>query len=425
MRFNKIEILILLLALSLVSGCAGKKPALKSEALTPVSTVAVQFKQIGINKTFSGKVNSENEVSIGSKSPGKVENVYYDVGDSVSTGSVLFSLDKTNVLNTIRLLEIQLQSSKSLIDSAKIGLESASGSQSESSITQSKTSLEGTRINYEDAKENLADMKTLYEKGAISKEQYEKSKLAFEQAQLAYNAVQKTHSLLIDKIINQNVSLAQNQLNQARASENAIKAQLDDARKLLDDLDIKSPINGVVAANSAKRGELVSAGIPVFIVSDVNKLSVKISVSENLINSIKVGQKTRVLIKTAKDEPVEGEVANIGPVASNDTLTYPVEILIKDKNEAIKPGMFAEVIFEIEKRDNAIVVPRKSIEVDGDNRFIYVVEPDSTVKRLPILTGIDNGDEIEIKEGLTEAQQIIVKGKEYVKDGQKVNIVNN
>ncbi len=430
LHFNKTKTLIIALEFTLillsgvVSGCSGKKPVSTDDVLTPVTTISVKSEQISMTKTFSGKVNADTEVSVASKVAGRLERVNYDVGDNVRVGDILFSLDKVNVINNISLLESQLKSAKAIINNAEIGLQAAIGSQSQTSITQSETALKSAEINFRDAEKSYNDIKALYSAGAVSKEQYDRTKSVFRQAELAYEATQKTHYLLINKVLDQNISIAQNQLNQAMASEGVLNAQLADARKMLVDMDVVSPINGVVAFSSAKQGELVAAGVPLLIVTDINELFVNISISEKLVNSINVGQKTKIIIKTIGEELFEGIVSSISPVANTETSTYPIKVAIKRKDVGIKPGMYAEVIFEIEKIDNAIIVPRRSIEVDGEERFIFVVDQD-IVKRIPIITGIDNGEQIEIKEGLNVGQEIIIRGREYVKDGDKVKIVND
>ena len=207
-------------------------------------------------------------------------------------------------------------------------------------------------------------------------------------------------------------------------SKNTLAAQLENAEETLRDLEVKSPISGIVAERNIEAGEITGAGLPSFEVVNIDTVYLEVNIPEKYINKIAVGQKVNVEIEAAGSSIYKGTVNRISPVADKYTHTYTINIEIENKDRIIKGGMFARAEFEFEKRKDVIAVPRNVFKIDGELWTAYCVE-NEVVKAVNITPGIDNGHEVEVISGLEEGDLLMVKGREYVKEGEKVLIVNN
>ena len=148
-----------------------------------------------------------------------------------------------------------------------------------------------------------------------------------------------------------------------------------------------------------------------------------VNVSEQIINKIEKS-KVDVYVASASSNKFVGRIAAISPAADERTFTYLVKIEIDNKDSLLKPGMFAQVEFELDTAQNVIVIPRETVLTEGDINYVYIVEED-TAKRIEVKLGLDNGKEAEITEGLKEGMNIVIKGQEYLVDGGKVKVVDN
>lgn len=384
-RSALVTALALMLIISLTA-CNNEKPVSTEKDLTPVQVSVIEKKAIKDTETYTGRIEPAKQVNVASKSFGEVKEVFFDIGDRVKEGDVLFTMDKKSLSNNIQGLENQIKTQ----------------------VNQSQSSVDTTKLQYEDAKRNYEKMVALYEQGAVSKSDFEKTEVAFNQAKIAYETAKKNHSLVLGH----------------DSSKNSLEAQLQNTVDSMLDLDVKSPINGIVASKNIEFGELANTSAPSFTVVDIDTVFLDIKVPEKYINNISLKQEVNVLVEAIGNKEVKGIVSNISPVADNQTFTYTVRIEIPNKDGVIKGGMFASASFPLEARDSAVVVQRKALKLEGNQWFAYIVEGD-IIKKVNVTVGIDNGTEMEIIKGLEAGQKIVTKGTEYIKDGEQVKVVDN
>jgi HlyD family secretion protein len=305
---------------------------------------------------------------------------------------------------------------------AQKALNSSKGSQLEQQLTQAETSLKTSEIQYNNAKKSYDDSKMLYEAGSISKQQYDQAKTAFETAEISYNAAKQAYDLLVNKTSHENINRAKDQLDQAIASKENVEFQLKKAKENLAETNVKSPISGVVSSRTIEEGEMVGSTSVPFTVVQIDPAVLAVNVSEQMLGNIKENDNVNVVIGAIKDKTFTGKIRSIAPVADERTSTYPVEIEIENKNNELKAGMFGEVDFITNKKEDVIVVKRETL-IEKDNKtFVFTVTEDNKAKLIEVETGIDNGKEIEITKGINVGQPIIVKGQDYLIDGDKIKI---
>ena len=366
-----------------LSGCTKQvESAQAEESFVAIKALTAKKGDISREYRYSGRIKPVQVVNVSSKAVGEVNQVFFDVGDRVGKGDILFVLDSVVAQNNVKSLENQL----------------------DTQINQVESALESTKTQYESAKNNYTDMTALYNNGAISQQQLDASKLAYDQAEIAYDGAKKSYDLLVNA-----------------ESKSSLVAQIDIAKESLAYLTVTSPIDGIVASRNIEQGEIVSS-MPVFKIVDLDTVTLDIGIPENKINMIELNQSVDVNVKSIGDKLFQGRITSIAPAADDSTLTYSVKVEIDNGQGLIKSGMYAEAIVVGERKDSVLLIPRNSMQLDGKETYVYVVE-DGKAKRVYIKTGLDNGEEIEVTKGITEGASIIIQGQSYVADGAKVLVV--
>ena len=371
---------------------------------------------------FTGVVKPVNLAYVVSPLQGKVKEAYFEVGDRVKKGDLLFTIDSADIEDNILVLEQQLNVAQANLALAQNGVKAAYKSSYESQKLELESKLKGAEKAYISAKEAYDSAVLLLEKGIINRLTYNQIKSQYEQAENALNSAAKAFELYESEISQDAVDAAEEQLKQAQASYDMIKVQLENARKKLSLSKVTSPIDGIIASKDIVEGCLISNTMTPYTIIDADTVQVQISVSEQVINKIGKGTKLNVHIPSVDERPFTGVVSVASPAADLKTMSYSVLIDIKNKNNAIKPGMTAKVSILTQNRQDVLLAPLSSVLSDENGSFVYTVIDGRAVKR-PVETGITDGQNVEILSGLSENELIVVKGQQFLSPNDEVKII--
>ncbi len=215
--------------------------------------------------------------------------------------------------------------------------------------------------------------------------------------------------------IEDNIKTTQLQLENARLTSQS-------AEQALKHYTVKSTASGYVTQVNVRVGGVAGSSVAV-VISDVDHLELEANVSEYLINEISVGQNVDVYVKSVSNDPFTGRITEIQNFPNTNSFTYPIKISINDRSGVIKAGMFAEVRLSSQRRSGVMTIPSDCVIINGDERYVYILESDDTVSRRYITTGLDNGTDAEVTSGLSMGETIVVKGQTYIEDGDTVRVV--
>jgi RND family efflux transporter MFP subunit len=250
--------------------------------------------------------------------------------------------------------------------------------------TQMAISVNQAKIAYDDAVTNLERIKTLYEEGAVALQMYEQAQTAFNMAREAYAAA-------------------------SDAIGNAV---------------VTAPISGHVTSVNVSVGGLVSQASPAVTISNIDRLEINTGLSENMINKVKIGDKVEVRVKSvSEDSAFDGTVTALAPAPATGSLTYPIVITLESPDEAVKPGMFAEVVIAADRAAGVLAVPSNAVFIRAGRQMVISLDDADKVVLNDVITGVDNGEFIEIKSGLQEGDRVVTEGQSYLNTSSKVNIV--
>jgi len=139
---------------------------------------------------------------------------------------------------------------------------------------------------------------------------------------------------------------------------------------------------------------------------------------------IKNGMKARVLPDVYPDADFQGTVTNVGIKADN-TFTYDVEITCPNpKKTPLKAGMRSKAVFNFsEKRNVGLTIPRQAIAGSLQDGIVYILKADSTVEKRVLTLGGTEKERVEVLDGLSEAESVVVAGQLNLSDGTRVRVV--
>ena len=204
------------------------------------------------------------------------------------------------------------------------------------------------------------------------------------------------------------------------------KAQLDVQREavanLRKNIEVRSPISGVVTARNYESGDLFAAQ-PILHVMQIDPLKVIVNISEQYFPNVKVGMPVELLVDIFPDKKFEGKVSLIYPALDAATRTFKVEVRVPNADRTLRPGMYARTIFDMGEKQG-VMVPDVAVQkqVGSAERFLYVIRDDSVAERRSVTLGRQVGDRIDILSGIEPGEQVAVTALSKLYDGAKVSV---
>jgi multidrug efflux pump subunit AcrA (membrane-fusion protein) len=191
-------------------------------------------------------------------------------------------------------------------------------------------------------------------------------------------------------------------------------ADEDDPESLF--VPLRSPLEGTIVAAEVTAGEFVGDDHALFRVVDMQKLNIDANVSEYDIARVKDSQGAKFRLSAYPDRvlpiygPGDGRLLFIGGVVDPDSRTVPVRFEVPNKDDLLRVGMYADVMIETERRENAIVVPERAVIDDSGETIVYIQTGGETFERRTVRLGIRDGDDIEIRDGLAAGERVVIEG---------------
>jgi len=212
----------------------------------------------------------------------------------------------------------------------------------------------------------------------------------------------------------------------SKSEWDASKMQLDVQRtaykNLLENTSLVSPINGVVTARNYDNGDMYSGGNPVLVVEQITPVKLMINVSESYFTQVKKGAPVDVKLDVYGDEIFKGTINLIYPTIDAATRTFPIEIKLDNRDQRVRPGMFARATLNFGTADN-VVVPDLAIvkQAGSGDRYVYVYK-DGKVSYNKVELGRRMGTEYELKSGVPNNSQVVVAGQARLANGVEVEV---
>lgn len=181
---------------------------------------------------------------------------------------------------------------------------------------------------------------------------------------------------------------------------------------------IRAPFAGTVLKKYAEVGQWMKLGDSVVDLMSTDQMEVTVQVPESRYSGVRVGSPARVFLPSLNGRELRGRVSAVIPSAEPEGRSFPVKVTIPG-SPGIAAGMTAEVVFGEWAAAMATMVPKDAVVVQGDRKFLFVIEKGSTVGMRPVRTGSGDGEWIQV-DSVRAGENVIVRGNERLKAGQPV-----
>ena len=235
--------------------------------------------------------------------------------------------------------------------------------------------------------------------------------------------LQRAEKLFKDNLVSEEMmDRTKADFNALKEQMNAADAQLRNANRLIEETNIKAPIESEVAIKHIDAGDYVQPGMVVYELVDTKNLKVDLSFPEYLSPKLKKGLEVRITSPTNPDEIVISKIEDIKP--NIDSRNKSLTTIIDFENPGTwLPGASSRATVVFSKFENAIVVPQISVVRRSIGEVIYVVKGD-TVKETLVKTGLRKEGYIQILEGIALNDEIVKDGAGFLADSSIIEIVN-
>ena len=206
------------------------------------------------------------------------------------------------------------------------------------------------------------------------------------------------------------------------ASKMSLDVKKTSYRNLLENTSLLSPINGIITARNYDNGDMYNGNTPVLVVEQIVPVKLLINISENYFSKIKKGSPVKVKFDVFEGEVFNGKISLIYPTINAATRTFPVELVLDNKDMKVRPGMFARVEVNFGS-ENHVVVPDLAVvkQAGSGDRYVFVYEK-GKVRYQKVELGSRMGSEYELISGVDNNSQVVVAGHARLVNGTEVII---
>jgi RND family efflux transporter MFP subunit len=253
------------------------------------------------------------------------------------------------------------------------------------------------------------------------KDQFEQAEADYQIKRITYERLHNVWKEDPDVIAKQDVDVAQ-------AAAEGAKHLRDSRRTLLEYTKVYAPFSGVITARFADPGAMIQAATgsatqtaPLFTIMDLDTVRVYVSVPQEAALLAKPGVPAVLTVKEARGKEFRGSITRTTEALDPATRTLLVEIDMPNKERLLQPGTFVTTTLYLQQHAGTLAVPPAAIAAGGTNkgRFLFVVEQ-GKARLVPIKTGLDDGVWVQVVEGLSGNEDIVVVGKAGLADGVAV-----
>lgn len=288
----------------------------ESTTTPAVEAVKARYGSLPLSQRLSGTVIANNQVSLYPEISGKIAEVHVQNGDVVEEGDPIVSLQD-------RQYQEQLE--------------------------QAKANLRINQARLKQAKARYDELEAQYKRTKQLSKKELSSDLELETMQAQMSSAEA------------DVELAEAQLQQSQSN-------LNEQQEILSKTVIRAPINGTVGQRNAERGMQVNSSTQLFKIGDLDNLRIEVVLTEQMLNSIEVGQTAHIYPdpNAQNGEVIEAELSRISPFLNNVTRSTEGEIDVQNQNNALRPGMFVAVDILYGESQQATLIPTSALFTDPE-----------------------------------------------------------
>ncbi len=448
------------LTASMLAGC-GKKDVQASSDIKTITVVTETpgTADLALSTRFIGKVEPGESVYVFPKSAGEVIETYFEVGDTVNQGDVLFAMDDTYIQLQVDAAQAQYEATEAQINQQLGSTMDLNILQAKSAYEQASDAFKQLRDTYDDTEDDIDDAldvlkdqsSALYDawqaaEDAVEEAEADDSKTSAEiaalkkSAELAhkeytsvyseYKSLKNSEDSTLDSIETSKDSakigldaaaesyeitsgkLREEAAATAAAQLNVVAASMKSAVKQLEDTRVTSPISGVIEMKTIDPHDMTGTSNYAYVVSNKTSMTVTFNVSATAVDAMEVGDEVTV---TNGSKDYKGAITEISTMVDQASGLFKVKASVEDAQD-LYTGQTVTLIAQTQKADNAMVIPLSAVYYEEGRPYVYVNDGGVAVKTF-IETGIDNNEFIEVLSGITSDTLVITTWDTNLMDG--------
>ena len=331
------------------------------EELTP------EMGTIAKSTVVTGKIQPRDEVNVKAQISGIVAELYKEAGQRV---------EKNEVIAKLKVIP----------------------EMSQLSAAQSRVRL--SEVNLKQAQTNYDREKSLFDQQLVSAEAFEQVAQQLKQAKEEYNASVESLEIIRDGVSSSNKS----------GSSTLVRSSVSG---LILDIPVKVG-NTVINSNTFNDGTTIAT------VADMNDLIFDGNIDETEVGRVHLGLPVRITVGALQDVAIDAVLEYISPKAteSGGTNLFEIKATVKvPEGITIRSGYSANAEIELQRQENVMTLPESAIQFEGEKTFVYIIKADGGYERRDVVTGVSDGVNIEIKEGLSLGEK--VRGNQIIDEKKK------
>ena len=317
----------------------------------------------------TGTVRAKQSATLIWQTNGIIESVDANIGDLVTKDSVLASLNKSSLNQSIILAEADLISAQKDLENLL---------ESDTALFQAEQAVDDAEEAYQKAYNWRIKLNGKIDIKEYVYDQFRNLKLKEYRGYASQETIEQA---------DRDLALAESKLNDARreyerllqgddsAEVAAAKARVDAAQATLNQAYLVAPFNGTVTQSSLVLGDQVTAGERGYRIDDLSSLLIDVQVSEVDINNVTVGQNATLLFDAILNQEYHGKVVQVGQAGETiqGVVSFTVTVELTDADEFVKPGMTTAVNIVVEEVKNALLIPNRAVRLIDGQRVVYVL----------------------------------------------------
>lgn len=363
--------------------------------------------------------------AIGTVAPAEASTVAASISAQIKQMRLLKNafVRQGEVLAVLASQDIQAQrtEAQSALEEAKLNLQTLqkvtipqTAAQTQKELSDAKASADNARATYERRKD-------LYAKGGLSLKELEASQLALTNAENALRLAQQNSKLNASAVSPNARAIAESKIKQAEDRIKTIETQASLA-------ELRAPISGIVTDQFQFQGEYASAGAKLLTIANVGEVIVKANFADTVVADLQTGDAVTVYPPAAPDEKMGGKVTLISRSADPQNRTVEIWASFPNARGLLRVGDAVQFVVSSKPSENAVTVPLAAVTLEATNSdegTVMTVDKENIARETKVKIGIKTGDKIQITEGLTGGETVVVEGNYALPDGTKVEIAKD
>ncbi len=376
-----------------MAGCSSrsdaKQPGGQAEASPEVGVVRVVRKTLQRSLVVSSELVPFQQIDVYAKESGFVQQLNVDYGTHVKEGDVMAVLEIPELQAQLEEDQAEIKDYSSQVDRSREELDRVQAQ-------QNVAHLEFSRL----------DRVSKSRPGLVAQQEVDdrQGKDLAAQAQVAASRAA--------------LDSAQSQLTRAQAKRRHDQVFFDYSK-------ITAPFTGVITKRYANLGTLMqsaissTAALPLVQLSEDDKFRLVIPVPESYVPHIRIGDPVDVRLPSL-NRTFPGKVTRFSVDVEEDTRTMHTEVDVPNPNRILVPGSYAEATLMLDKLDHVLTVPQEAVNIAGDKRTVWVVDPSNKVEQRTVTTGLETPNDIQVLSGLREGEMVAVGDRSSLSAGELV-----